>query len=158
MQPGSGPRHLLVHPQGNPLYLVHELSAELGVYTYVDGKINQTQILLLTNPNYSGAVGAAEVGISANGKFVYVSNRGDANEISVFEMGSDKQLNLVQRISSGGQMPRNFNLSPDEKFLLIAHQASNDIVVFERNTKTGEFSKTGLRIFIPKPVYLYTLP
>ncbi|ERM81446.1 hypothetical protein P872_09860 [Rhodonellum psychrophilum GCM71 = DSM 17998] len=156
--PGSGPRHLVIHPKGDQFYLVHELSAELGVYTYAAGKISQTQTLPLTNPNYSGSVGAAEVRISADGKFVYASNRGDANEISVFEIGNDKKLSLVQRISSGGQMPRNFNLSPDGEFLLVAHQASNDIVVFERNTKTGELSKTDLRFSIPKPVYLYALP
>lgn len=155
--PGSGPRHLIVHPKGDQIYLVHELSAELGVYAYKDGKISQTQTLPLTDPNYSGAVGAAELRISDDGKFMYVSNRGDANEISVFEIGNNKPLHLVQRISSGGQMPRNFTLSPDERFVLVAHQASNDIVVFERNSKTGELTKTEIRISIPKPVYLYPL-
>lgn len=152
---GSGPRHLVVHPSGNRIYLVHELTAELGVYDF--NSLKKLQALPLTSADFVGDVGAAEVRMSPDSKFVYVSNRGDANEITVFKVEKEGNLELVERVSTGGKMPRNFNFTPDGAYLLVAHQASGDVVVFKRDTKTGKLQQTELRISVNKPVYLFSL-
>ena len=54
-------------------------------------------------------------------------------------------------------MPRNFNLTGDGKYLLAAHQASNDIVFFERDSITGKLTQTLWKAELPKPVYLFRL-
>ena len=54
-------------------------------------------------------------------------------------------------------MPRNFNLSSDGKYLFAAHQASNDIVVFERDQFTGKLTPTPWKAEVNKPVYLFRL-
>ena len=64
---------------------------------------------------------------------------------------------MVQNIPSGGLMPRNFNLTADGKYLLAAHQASNDIVIFERDSVTGKLIQTLWKAEINKPVYLFRL-
>jgi 6-phosphogluconolactonase len=157
VQAGAGPRHLAVHPEGHRVYLVHELSAVLGVYSYEEGIMKEVQTLPLTAPDFIGNVGAAEVRISPDNEFVYVSNRGDANELAVFRINKAGNLDLVERVSSGGETPRNFNFTPDGEYLLVAHQTSNDVVVFKRDLKTGKLSATGMKVSIPKPVYLYSL-
>ena len=155
---GAGPRHLAIHPDGDQIYLIHELTAELGVYHYDDGNITQSQILPLTDQGFMGNIQAAEVRISADAKFVYASNRGDANDISVFKIqNQDKQLALVQRIASGGLTPRNFILSLDGRFLLAANQTSNNIQVFEIDKKTGHLKPTAATLKINKPAYLFPL-
>lgn len=152
---GSGPRHMAIHPNGKVLYVVHELTGEIGVYLYDDGKITHTSSLSLTSPTFNGHVQAAEVRLTSDGKFVYVSNRGTANDISVFEIGLEGQLHLIQRIATGGKTPRNFNFSSDERFLFVANQDSNEIRVFTRDVLTGRLKMTTAKIKINKPVYIF---
>lgn len=154
---GVGPRHLIIHPKGNTVYLIHELSAEIGVYGFEDGQMRHIQTVSLTDKNFIGAVGAAELRFSPDNKFLYASNRGDANEISSFEIDKEGKLNFVERIKSGGIMPRNFIITKDGKYVLAAHQETSDIVVFERNLRNGKLSKTNLKVNFNKPVYLYEL-
>jgi 6-phosphogluconolactonase len=152
---GAGPRHLVVHPSGNRIYLVHELTAELGVYDF--NSLKKMQALTLTSDDFVGDVGAAEVRMSPDSKFVYVSNRGDANEITVFKADKDGNLEFVERVNTGGEMPRNFNFTADGEYLLVAHQASGDVVVFKRDIKSGKLQQTEYMTSINKPVYLFAL-
>lgn len=154
---GAGPRHLAIHPSGSPVYLIHEMTAELGVYNFEAGKMSKIQALPLTGEDFKGNVGAAEVRISPDAKFVYASNRGDANEITVFESGKSGELTFVERVKTGGENPRNFIITSDGKFLLVGNQSSGTIVAFERNLKTGKLSKTGAETKFNKPVYFFRL-
>jgi 6-phosphogluconolactonase len=154
---GAGPRHLAIQPSGSPVYLIHEMTAELGVYNYEAGKMSKIQALPLTGEDFKGNVGAAEVRISPDAKFVYASNRGDANEITVFEIGKSGTLTFVERVKTGGENPRNFVITSDGKFLVVGNQGSGTIVAFERNLKTGKLSKTGAETKFNKPVYFFRL-
>lgn len=156
--PGSGPRHVLFSTDGKTVFAVQELTAVLEIFDFEEGKLISRQCLSLLTDNFEGSVGAAEVRISPDGKHVYVSNRGEANTISVFQqMEISNDFERIQVIASGGTMPRNFNLTSDGKYLLCAHQASNDIVVFERDQNSGILSPTNLKVAVNKPVYLFPL-
>ncbi len=157
VSPGAGPRHIAVHPNGDFIYLIHELSAEVGVYGFENGNIRHMAHVPLTDRDFIGSVGAAEIRISPDKKHLYASNRGDANDISAFEISKDGQLKLVQRLKSGGEMPRNFILTKDGNYLLVAHQASDNISIFRRDAKTGELIPLGLDKSYPKPVYFFGL-
>lgn len=155
--PGSGPRHLAVHPDGKTVYLIHEMSAELGVYSYDAGKMARKQVAQLTGEGFIGNVGAAEVRISPDGKYVYASNRGDANDITVFAIGSDGNVTFVERVATGGETPRNFAITKDGEYLIAGNQGSNNVIVFDRDQKTGKLIKTDLSVSINKPVYFFGL-
>jgi len=157
VEAGSGPRHLIIHPNGSPVYLVHELTAEIGVYAYNSGTISKIQTMPLTDEDFVGGISAAEVRLSPDAKFLYASNRGDANEISVFEIEKDGRLTFVERVKSGGEMPRNFIVTKDGEYLLSAHQASNTITVFDRNQKNGKLTKMNVEGNFNKPSYLFGL-
>lgn len=151
---GSGPRHMVLHPNGKVLYLVHELTGEIGVYAIDSGKVTHVNTHALTPTEFNGHVQAAEVRLSPDGRFIYVSNRGDANNLSVFEVNSDGSLSLLQQIATGGQTPRNFNFSQDGQFLLVANQESNEIRVFKQDLLTGQLAVTASKIKIDKPAYI----
>jgi 6-phosphogluconolactonase len=154
---GSGPRHMVMHPNGKILYLVHELTGEIGVYFYENENITHVNTHSLTSPTFNGDVQAAEVRISADGQFLYVSNRGSANTLSVFEVHQKGGLRLLQQISTGGLTPRNFNLSLDGHFLLVANQDSNEVRIFQRDLLTGLLTATATKINIQKPTYILPL-
>ena len=75
----------------------------------------------------------------------------------MFEVGLEGGLSLIQQIATGGQTPRNFNLSPDGYFLLVANQDSDGIRLFKRDPVTGILSKTPTKIQIKKPAYIFPL-
>ena len=140
---GSGPRHLLFSKDGKHAYLTTEMSAQVFVFDYADGQLKQRQAVDLAHglPAEKRAAGALHA--SPDGKFLYVSNRGKANEILVFAINpGNGELTEIQRRSVVGDHPREFALSPNGKFLLIANQMSNAIVVLERDSKTGKLGKT----------------
>ena len=142
LPPGSGPRHLLFSKDGKHAYLTTEMSAQVFVFDYDNGQLKQRQALELAKgmPAQNRAAGALHA--SADGKFLYVSNRGKANEILVFAIDpGNGELTEVQRRSVEGDHPREFALSPNGKFLLIANQMSNAIVVLERDPASGKLGK-----------------
>lgn len=150
--PGSGPRHFTFHPNGRYAYLMEELSGTVSVYGYEAGKLTSLQNISSHLPEYKGAKGSADIHISDDGKFLYASNRGDANSIAVFSIGKNGKLSWVEQVSSGGKSPRNFTLSPGGRYVLVANQETNNVVIMKRNAATGKLTPTGKELAIPKPV------
>jgi 6-phosphogluconolactonase len=103
--------------------------------------------------------GSADIHVSADGKFLYTSDRGITNDVSIFEVhpGSGK-LRRVGAVSAGGVKPRNFTIDPSGHFLLVANQDGNNVVVFKRDTGTGLLTPTGEVIRIGNPVCLKWAP
>lgn len=158
MSPGDGPRHITFSPDGKEMVVLAELTGYLNVYNYeASGAVNLKERLSLFPEGFQGQNGAAEVRFSPDGKNIYASNRGDANSLSVFSKTENGSYERIQQISSGGIMPRNFNLTKDGKYLLSAHQASNDVVVFERDLASGSLKETDWKISLHMPIYLYRL-
>lgn len=151
---GSGPRHLVFSPNGKFVYLLQELDATLTVFSYADGKLKRVQETTIAEPDFTGENSAADIHISSDGKFLYATNRGNANTISVFGIAYSGKLVHKSTISTLGKGPRNFALSPDGKFVLVAHQNSNNVVIFKRDAETGLLSDSGKRLELCSPVCL----
>ncbi|MEX2592320.1 MAG: lactonase family protein [Anditalea sp.] len=158
VKPGSGPRHLAFNEAGNRLYLIHEITAEIGVYAYENEHLTHLETHTLLPDGFSGKVGAAEVRISPDGNYLYASNRGDANDITVFGIEKETgKLMKIQNVPSQGVGPRNFGITPDGKYLIAGNQGSNNLVVFAINGSTGKLDLTDFLLMLKKPAYLHFL-
>lgn len=143
LPPGSGPRHLLFDAKGRHAYLTLEMSAEVVAFDVLDGALLERQRLPLADSTEPAAKAAGGLHLSADGRFLYVSNRGSANQIVVYAVGKDDgQLTLLQRRSVEGDHPREFTLDPSGNFLLVANQKSNQIVVMRRDPRSGKLGET----------------
>ena len=152
LPPGSGPRHLLFSADGKHAWLTMEMSAQVAVFDYQNGKLEQTQMVDLAAGQPTSDKAAAALHASADGKFLYVSNRGTANQLLVFAIDpATGHLKELQRRSVDGDHPREFSLDPSGKFVLIANQKSNQVVVVERDAKTGLLGKTVQKLPIDAP-------
>jgi len=140
---GSGPRHLLFDAKGRHAYLTLEMSGEVVMFDVQDGNLVARQRLPLAEQQGAAAKASGGLHLSADGRFLYVSNRGTANEIVVYAVGKDDgQLTLLQRRSVEGDHPREFTLDPSGNFLLVANQKSNRIVVMRRDPRSGKLGET----------------
>ena len=153
--PGSGPRHMAFSPNHKYAYVLEELAGAIAVYEYSSGKFKPVQTIITHPINYTGQPGSAELNFSADGKYLYASNRGDENTITVFSVATNTgKLTSLNYTITGGKAPRNFIIDPTGKYILVANQNSDNIVIFKRNKLTGLLSATGEQIKVPKPVCL----
>lgn len=151
---GSGPRHLTFSNDGKFVYLLQELNGALSVFSFANGQLHKIQETTILAKDYKGSFTGADIHISPDGKFLYASNRGEANTISIFKILKNGQLQPQSVVSSLGKGPRNFAIDPTGKFLLVAHQYSNEVVVFKRDAVSGAITDTGKRIALCSPVCL----
>jgi 6-phosphogluconolactonase len=159
VKPGYGPRHLAFSNDKKYLYLVTEMGSSVIVFDYNNGKPKQKQDISLLADGFKGATGAADIHISPNGNFLYATNRGDANDISAFAINPENgELTFIERRSTGGKGPRNFVIDPTGRFLLVAHQNSDSIIVFKIDEATGKLSQAVSRVEIGNPVCLKFAP
>jgi 6-phosphogluconolactonase len=152
--PGNGPRHITFHPNAKFAYLINEMAASITVFDYKEGKLAEKQTITMLSPDFKGRIGAADIHISADGKFLYGSNRGEANEVVIYSISKKGMLTYIGRQSCQGKGPRNFVIDPSGNFLLVANQDSNEIIFFKRDQKTGMLNPTGDKLQISKPVCL----
>jgi 6-phosphogluconolactonase len=138
MPPGSGPRHLVFAPNGHYAYLTSELDGTVTALRYGDGKLKPLQALRLAVPGFKGRIGAGAIHLSPDGRFLYATNRGDANELVIFAADeSDGSLKLVGRQSTLGRTPREFAIDPTGRWLIVGNQDSDSAYVFRRDPATG---------------------
>lgn len=153
--PGDGPRHFTFHPNGKYAYAVQELSGKIITYDYKDGKLRQVQRISTLADGEKDFAGSADIHVSPDGKFVYATNRGNYNNIAIYQVNpKNGRLDVVGFQSTLGKGPRNFTIDPSGRFLLVANQNSDEIVVFSRNRESGLLDDTGHRLAIGKPVCL----
>jgi 6-phosphogluconolactonase len=156
--PGSGPRHLAFHPAKPYVYLLEELSGTIDAYNYNNGRLTHKQRISSVPEDFKGSAGSADIHISPNGKFLYATNRGDANSIAIYSIDSATgKLHIKGFQSVLGKHPRNFIIDPPGHFLLVANRDSDNIVVFKINTVTGLLKNINKDISIPNPVCLKLL-
>lgn len=151
---GSGPRHLTFSKDGKYVYLLQELDGSLTVFSYSNGILKKIEETTILAKGFKGDTSSADIHISPDGKFLYASNRGTANTISIFKILKNGKLESRGQTSTLGKGPRNFAIDASGNFLLVAHQYTNDIVIFKRNKTTGAITDTGKRIALCSPVCL----
>jgi 6-phosphogluconolactonase len=153
--PGAGPRHAEFHPNGKFLFLMEELSGAVTVYKYEEDRLKLVQNVSAHSFDYKGTKGSADIHVSRDGRFLYCSNRGDANTIAIFSINEETGiLTPMGYQPTLGIHPRNFTIDPTGNFLLVANKDSDEIVIFKINKSTGMLSDTGKRIAVPRPVCL----
>lgn len=150
----GGPRHAVFTKNGKFLYLLNELNATLIAFEVKpEGRLNNIQeVSLVENPNLKN--GAADIHLSVDEKYLYATNRGEANTISCLQVQKNGMLAKKSIISTNGNGPRNFAMSPDGNFLLIGNQKSDNITIFQRDNSSGELQSTGKEIKLGAPVCL----
>lgn len=152
---GSGPRHIDISADNKFMYVVQELSGTIVLYSIKNNVLNELQTVSSLPIKFKGLAGSADIHISPDGNFLYASNRGESNTIAIYKINKKTgYLSLLSHQSTLGLAPRNFNFDPSGKYLLVANQNSDEVVIFERDIKTGLLIDTGNRISVGKPVCL----
>jgi len=156
VEPGSGPRHVAIHPSGRFAYVTNEIVLTVSAFARdaKSGALKTLQTLstlpegVKPQPTYS----TAELTMHPSGRFLYGSNRGH-DSITVYAVDqSSGRLTFVHNEPTGGSTPRSFGIDPSGRWLLAANQRSDSVVVFQIDQASGKLTPTATRISVGAPV------
>ncbi|MEF2965290.1 lactonase family protein [Paenibacillus sp. M1] len=151
--PGSGPRHLAFHPAGKFVYSINEVGNSITAYEYDEagGRLTPLSTLSTLPDDFTGENTTAEIAISADGRYLYGSNRGH-DSIVQFRIQEDGELAYVEHVPTEGGHPRHFALTPGGDYLVVANRDSNNLVLFRVDRESGRLQFTGRTAEVSKPV------
>ncbi len=152
LPPGSGPRHLTFHPDGQRVYVINELLNTFSVFDYgvESGTLKIQQTIPTLPPEFTGISNTADLKITPDGKFLYGTNRGH-DSIAIFRIADNGLLEFVSIDPSLGKGPQNLLITPDGRWLLCANMPGNNLVVLGIDPETGALTPTGDAVSIPMP-------
>jgi 6-phosphogluconolactonase len=151
--PGTGPRHVIFHPNGRYVYLLTEMGDTIFVYDWDGqrGALKEKQSISTLPADFHGVSVAAEVRVHPNGRFLYASNRG-RDSIAVFSVAPDTgRLTRIQDVPSGGRSPRNFDFDPTGHWMLVTNHESNNASVLRIDPQSGLLTPKGEPVAVPLP-------
>jgi 6-phosphogluconolactonase len=158
---GAGPRHLVLHPEGNRAYVVDETGSTITAYDYdaANGTLTRQASVDMLPDGFNGDSFGGEIAVSPDGRFVYASSRGH-DSIAVFAVGAGGALMEVDRTPTGGTFPRSSTFTPDGSRLIVANQTANNLVQFAVDPRAGMLSPLAPLATAAAPFFVgtYTIP
>jgi 6-phosphogluconolactonase len=156
----SGPRHLVLAPDGAHAWVMNERDSTVTTYTVgAAGALTAGASVSSLPADFTGANTGAEIAVHPSGAWVYASNRGH-DSIAVFEVGAAGALTLIATTPTGGMTPRHFSLLPGGAAMLVANLDSGTIVGFRIDANTGLLTSVGEVAAVASPAFVgaITLP
>ena len=139
---GSGPRHMEFSKDGSMLYCIAELSGDVLAYR-ISREADEVPAFTLVQTIQAdefNAGGSADIHLHPDGIHLYTSHRLDNDGISIFAIRPDGTLEKTGYARTA-RHPRNFMITPDGEFLLVACRDDRVIQVF-RISRDGSLTLT----------------
>lgn len=150
------PRHYAHHPKLNIAYTSNENGG--GITSWIfdpkTGRLTRNKTLCTLPPKYQGGSAAADIQITPNGRFAYVSNRstkplkkGVAPEDTLCAVALDTKtgdMTIVGHYLTGSH-PRATCIDLTGKFFFACGQRTDDLHTYRINRKTGAL--TPLKVY-----------
>ena len=168
---GDGPRHAIFSKDGKFLFVLCELGS--CVYSFAVSQPCDLATLQPCNPVTFTRLGrwsmlpegydrweadgetlntkAAAIKLTKDGKILMASNRG-YDSIAFYAVGEDGTLALKNIAKLRGKFPRDFELMPGEKFMVVGHKMSNEIQVYRFDREACTLEPVGEPIAAWRPL------
>lgn len=130
--PQAGPRHLAFSPDGRFAYVINELGNTITAFhaSPDSGRLDSLQTISTLPEGFTSESYCADIHLSADGRYLYGSNRGH-NSLAAFAVSpANGRLSLIGHTPTHGDFPRNFTISPDGSYIYVANQNSSNITIF----------------------------
>ena len=140
---GDGPRHAIFSEDGKYLFVLCELGSCVYSFAFNPAtpqprnpvtRISRVSMLPEGYNRWEAdgetlSTKAAAIKLTADGKILMASNRGH-DSIAFYAVGADGKLTLKNIAKLRGKFPRDFELMPGEKFMVVGHKMSDEIQVY----------------------------
>lgn len=156
---GSGPRHVVFHPQADVVYVNGELDGSISVYGFDSrsGRLTEVQRVNVMPDDATAPPWGADLHISPDGRFVYASER-RTSTLAIF--GVRPQTGLLDRraVVSTEAQPRSFALDPRGRHAFVGGEKSHYLAHYEIEAATGSLLRCERYPIGPKPAWVGVCP
>ncbi len=144
-QPGSGPRHVAIHPNGRWVYNINELTSTVDLLSWDSAKgalSTLSSISTLPHGATHSKAGACELLLSPDQRFLYASNRVGEDSFALFSIAPQTgELTLLQVAPNRNKHSRHIAIDTSGRWLLSANQFGDNISVLPRDSTTGHLGE-----------------
>ncbi|MEG3164530.1 beta-propeller fold lactonase family protein [Sphingomonas sp. PB2P19] len=152
--PGSGPRHLLLHPaHPDRAYLVSELANTLTLLDRAGDDLVARGRYSTLPDGWHGESIVAHLIANRAGDRLYVSNRGH-DSIAVFALDAAGEPHLLQHAPTGGAYPRALLLREDKGAMIVAHEQGQTVTTLDL-AADGRLTPTGFSLPVPGAAFVF---
>jgi 6-phosphogluconolactonase len=145
------PRHYAHHPKLNVAYTSNENGGGITAWKFdpKKGTLERIQTLSTLPPDYDGSSAAADINLTPDGRFAYVSNRdvtkrkeGEATKDTLAGVSLDPQTGKMKLIGyfPTAHFPRSFCVDLTGEFVYSAGQRSNTLHAYKINQDSGKLT------------------
>jgi len=146
------PRHIAFHPKMKLAYTSNERGGGITAWSFDShkGTLAKLQTLSTLPPDYSGGSAAADIKITGDGRFAYVSNRdvtkrpaGEPNRDTLTAVAIEDKTGKMEVVGyyPTASHPRSFCLDLTRNFLYAAGQNAATLVAYRIDRKTGALTQ-----------------
>ena len=157
---GDGPRHAVWSKDGKFLFVLHELGSSVASYAFDGKRFRKVGKWSMLPDGYDRweadgktlATKAAAIKLTADGSILMASNRGH-DSIAFFAV--DPATGALARRSVAkltGKFPRDFELMPGERFMVVGHKMSDEIQVYRFDREACSLTPVGAPIPCWRPL------
>lgn len=145
----SSPRIIAFKEDLQMMYVLGQDDSNVFVYHYDEQceEFSLVQILATVLENDSKKNYASDLKLTSS--HLYVSNCGH-HSMTAYEIKEDGRLDVMGSLPSGGECPRSFGVTPDEKWLLTANEQSNHLFVMKVH-ENGLLEHTAIEYKVNRP-------
>ncbi|MBR0655950.1 lactonase family protein [Plastoroseomonas arctica] len=151
---GAGPRHMAFHPTRPIAWVLNELDSTVTTCAWAvsNGTLTPQQVITTLPTDFTGNSTCAEIAVSADGRFVHVSNRGHDSVTSFAARADNGLLGTPAWTRTQGPSPRFIGLAPGGRFLYAANEQGDTILPFRVEGTGGRLTQAGPAILCKSPV------
>jgi 6-phosphogluconolactonase len=161
------PRHLVFHPTLPVVYTTNEREQPgVGMWSWdaTTGTLKFIQNLRSSPPGFKGSITTADLHVTPNGKFLYVSNRDGTKRadqshqdtIAAYSLHAKTGRMLPLGFFSCEHIPRTMDLDADGKFLYVAGQRDDHLGAYQIDA-TGKLKKIGVYRVGSRPIWVHCM-
>lgn len=157
--PGAGPRHIVLHPDGGFAYVSDEFSDSVSTYSF-DAATGQLALLgtVTTLPDdFPGDQNTcADVHITPDGRFLYVSNRGH-DSLAMFAIDQASGMPVAMGYAPTEPRPREFEVDPRSRYVYAAGQDSGRVASYAIDQTSGVLTAGPVYDVGPNPLWVLAI-
>jgi len=165
---GDGPRHAVWSKDGRFLFVLNELGSSVTSFAFHELRQSNNQTIkqfsrigkwTMLPADFSRwepdgetlSTKAAAIKLTADGKILMASNRGH-DSIAFYDVREDGTLKLRNVAKLTGRFPRDFELMPGERFMVVGHKMSDEIQVYRFDRAACTLAPVGAPIPVWRPL------
>lgn len=162
------PRHLIFHPTLETVaYNSNEAGGGISRWDFdtKNGTLTLKESHNTVPSSFEGRMTSADIRITPNGKFVYVSNRDNTkgkknnfeDSIAGFKTDSKTGSLTLASITPTERIPRTFDIDKTGKFMYVGGQKSGSMTAYKIDQKSGELEKIASYETAKSPIWIMSI-